>query len=85
MVSKAILATHPRHRPAREAIESGWRESAPGQWARDEILVCLEIDGLWHSYAQLTDTRRHSPGFPTIQEAMRDAETRARLPRLKSA
>ena len=85
MASKAILATHPRHRPGREAIEAGWREAGPGQWMRDEIAVSLEIDGLWHSYAQLTDTRRHSPGFLSVQEAMRDAEYRARLPQLQSA
>ncbi|MBE2214160.1 MAG: hypothetical protein IAE82_09845 [Opitutaceae bacterium] len=52
---------------------------------RDEIMVCLEIDGLWHSYAQMTDTRRHSPGFLSVSEAMRDAEARARVPQLKSA
>ena len=48
-------------------------------------MVCLEVDGLWHSYVQLTDTRRHSPGFLSVNEAMRDAEGRARLLRLKSA
>ena len=85
MVSRAILATHPRHRPGREAITAGWRESGPGQWMRDEIMVCLEIYGLWHSYAQMTDTRRHSPGFLSVSEAMRDAEARARVPQLKSA
>lgn len=85
MVSKAILATHPRHRPGKDATDSGWREACPGQWMRDEILVCLEIDGLWHSYAQVTDTRKNSPGFLTVSEAMRDAEMRGRVPMLKSA
>ena len=85
MVSRAILATHPRHRPGREALVAGWREAGPGQWERDEFSVCLEIDGLWHSYVAATDTRRHSPGFLSVNEAMRDAEARARLPQLKSA
>jgi len=85
MVSRAILATHPRHRPSRDAMTSGWRESGPGQWMRDEIMVSLEIDGLWHSYVQMTDTRRNSPGFLSVSEAMRDAETRGRVPQLKSA
>lgn len=85
MVSRAILATHPRHRPSRDAIDAGWRETGPGQWMRDEITVCLEIDGLWHSYVQVTDTRRHSPGFLSVHEAMRDAEVRARLDRSRSS
>jgi hypothetical protein len=76
MISKTMLATNPRHRPSRDALAGGWRESKLGQWMRAAARVTLEFDGLWHSYVQPSDTLQNSPGFPTVTDAMRDAERR---------
>lgn len=77
MISKTMLATNPRHRPSAEMVAAGWRESKSGQWMQMAMRVALEVDGLWHSYVQPTDTIKNSPGFPSVTDAMLDAERRA--------
>lgn len=77
MISKTLLATNPRHRPIPDATAEGWLETRPGQWLHRCGSVTLEIDGLWHSYAQATETRRNSPGFLNLADAMRDVQMRA--------
>jgi hypothetical protein len=79
MISKTMLATNPRHRPSRDVLAGGWQESKLGQWIRAALRVSLEFDGLWHSYAHPSDTLQNSPGFPTVTDAMRDAERRGCL------
>jgi hypothetical protein len=76
MISKTVLATNPRHRPHRDLLAAGWQEVKLGQWGRAAARVALEIDGLWHSYVLPNDTMRSSPGFPTVTDAMLDADRR---------
>lgn len=76
MISKAVLATHPRHRPHAEHVNSGWREVCSGEWIYRELTVTLELDGLWHSYVRETETRKTSPGFVSVSEAMGNAMQR---------
>ena len=77
MISKTVLATHPRHRPHANLINAGWREVCSGEWIHAGLSVVLEIDGLWHSYARETETRKNSPGFMSISDAMQDATQRS--------
>ena len=76
MISKTVLATNPRHRPSREVLAAGWQELKLGHWIRAAVRVSLELDGLWHSYAHPHETPKNSPGFPTVTDAMLDAERR---------
>ena len=76
MISKTMMATNPRHRPSRDVLAAGWREMKLGHWIQAAVRVTLELDGLWHSYAQPHDTPKNSPGFPTVTDAMLDAQRR---------
>jgi hypothetical protein len=77
MPSKTMLAMTPRHRPTSDEVADGWREFRAGIWILDALSVCLEMDGLWHSYANPAESKKYSPGFITISEAMQDARRRA--------
>lgn len=57
-----------------ERLDRGWCIAT----GCTDIGVCLESDGLWHSYATDEDEGRSTPGFKSLAAAKRDAEKRGK-------